>query len=104
MKPAASMAAIALICYASPTLAAGNADDGAELEESQCRTCHVSDTMPQPAGGPPGFRDIIQGHKLSRNQFRRYVTEPHYPMPPKPLSLSQIDDLVAYFERAGYWP
>ena len=93
-----------VIGLASRAMAAGNADAGAGLVEGQCRACHVSDTMPQPAGGPPGFRDIIQKHKLNRNQFRRYVTEPHYPMPPKPLSLSQIDDLVAYFDRAGYWP
>lgn len=104
MKVYPVLAAAIFVGFALPAMAAGNAERGAELVEGQCRSCHVSDTMPQPAGGPAGFREIIQRHKLSRNQFRRFVTEPHYPMPPKPLSLSQIDDLVAYFDRAGYWP
>mgnify|MGYP002634736031 CR=1 FL=1 len=104
MKVKPIVAAIVLMSFALPARAAGDAVRGAELVESQCRPCYVSDTMPQPGGAPPGFRDIIRGHKLNRNQFRRFVTEPHYPMPPKAFSLSQIEDLVAYFDGAGYWP
>jgi len=104
MKVAFVTAAMALTLMASTAQAAGDADAGKALIEGQCRSCHFSDMAPPAKGAPPGFREIIQLHKLTRNAFRRFVAEPHYPMPPKPLSLSQIEDLVAYFDRAGYWP
>lgn len=85
-------------------LAAGDADAGKGLIEDRCRSCHFSDGLPAGKVTPPGFREIIRQHKLIRNEFRQFVTMPHYPMPPKPLSLSQIEDLVAYFDREGYWP
>jgi cytochrome c len=98
------IAAAVLNLIALPAVAAVDAEAGKGIVESQCRSCHFSDVVPPADGVPPGFRDIIQQRKLTRNAFRHFVTEPHYPMPPKPLSLSQIEDLVAYFDSAGYWP
>jgi len=104
MKLTFMMALAALGLVAPAAIAAGDAEAGKGIIEGQCRTCHFSDIMPAAKGAPPGFREIIQRRTLTRNEFRRFVTEPHYPMPPRPLSLSQIEDLVAYFDRAGYWP
>lgn len=102
---AGAFVAVAFLNFvAFAAMAAGDAEAGKGIVEGQCRSCHISDNLPPAKGTPPGFREIIKQHKLTRNEFRRFVTEPHYPMPPKPLSLSQIEDLVAYFDGAGYWP
>ena len=98
--------ALSALCLfmASPALASGNADEGEALVHQECEQCHLRDVTPRAPESPPAFRDVVRGHKFDRDDFRSFLRRAHYPMPPKALSTSQIEDLIAYFDRLGYWP
>jgi len=57
---------------------------------------------------PRGTPQIKQSKSERRcKEARLEIDADHHAqpeMPPKALSTSQIEDLIAYFDRLGYWP
>jgi len=87
---------LVLTAAASPSIAA-DPRQGEQLARQWCANCHVIGDMP--AGsvqqGPPSFRAVAQG-KLSADQLRGFLSDPHPPMPDLALTRSEIDELIAY--------
>jgi mono/diheme cytochrome c family protein len=94
LMPAASvwLAATALTAPA----VADDVQNGAQLAQIWCASCHVIPGAAGPAlQGPPSFRAIAQSGK-TRDQLMVFLEHPHGAMPQLTLSRAEIADLLAY--------
>lgn len=89
---------------ASSALAAGDPNAGAELVSRDCSVCHLRDVTPRSPNDPLSFREIVRKHGFTRDEMHSFLRKAHYPMPPRALSTSEIEDLIAHFDELGYWP
>src|SRR5437868_6201600 len=73
---------------------------GRELAERACGGCHAINGG---AGGvtiqginAPSFRAIAGRPNQTPQRLQSFIMTPHRPMPGIPLSLAEVDDIVAY--------
>ena len=89
--------ALAALAVALPALAhAGDAERGQALAERWCTECHV--VGPNQPGGDagPAFTSLMKNDARSEFDIRRWLFQPHPPMPDFNLTAPEIDDLMAY--------
>jgi cytochrome c len=70
---------------------------GAQLSQDLCAGCHiVSEDQRGPVlEGIPSFPELAHS-KRTNAQLRAWLTDPHPPMPPLPLSEREIASVIAY--------
>lgn len=70
---------------------------GAQLSRDLCAGCHiVSEDQRGPViEGIPSFPELARS-KRTNAQLRAWLTDPHPPMPPLPLSEREIASVIAY--------
>jgi mono/diheme cytochrome c family protein len=70
---------------------------GHELARQWCTGCHIIEPGSASASDvAPPFPKIAQDKRLTPEQLRVWLTNPHPPMPNLSLSREEIDNLVAY--------
>lgn len=94
VAPLVSLALLAV----SPTASAADAARGGSLAGSWCSSCHIIDTgtAQKVADRAPTFRSIANDSEKTDAYLKRFMANPHYPMPNLDLGRRDIDDLVAY--------
>lgn len=70
---------------------------GEALARDLCSECHiVTETQRGPIlDGVPSFPDLARSGRTDA-QLRAWLTDPHPPMPPMPLSEREIASVIAY--------
>ncbi len=98
----APLCAAALFALSEP-VAAADASRGAGLAMTWCSSCHLvsRDSERQPAAPAPTFLSIANDGKKTDAYLKRFIANPHYPMPNLDLGRREIDDLVAYIRSLG---
>lgn len=79
------------------TPAFGEAQDvmnGRHLAERWCAPCHATSTRGSDAA--KSFEAIAASPAGEPARMRRFLADPHAPMPPMQLAQPEIEDLVAY--------
>jgi len=106
-----------------PALAAGDAEKGMQVFNSQCRACHSLDAdkngvgpslhgvFGRKAGSLPGYNysAAIKQSEVTWNHdtLKQFLTDPHRFIPGDKMAFvgiknqSQLDDLVAYLKEAS---
>jgi mono/diheme cytochrome c family protein len=103
MPTAVLAIAAALSCLGPPAEAqtAATLARGRELAERSCGGCHAID------GGSgsivqgtdvPSFRAIAGRPNQTAEHLKAFILTPHRPMPGIPLSLNEVDDIVAFVQ------
>ncbi len=73
---------------------------GRELAERVCAGCHAinggAGGGPIPGTSAPSFRAIAGRPNQPPQRLQSFIMTPHRPMPGIPLSLAEVDDIVAY--------
>jgi mono/diheme cytochrome c family protein len=101
---AGAFGALLLSTIAAPAGAVGTAGQGESVVSRECRSCHLSAPAQRLEGQPPLFADIVKARTYQRGAFVDFLLrKPHYPMPPRGLTVEDVDNIVAYFETLGYW-
>ena len=70
---------------------------GEQLSRDLCAGCHiVSENQRGPVlEGMPSFPELARSNRTNA-QLRAWLTAPHPPMPPQPLSEREIASVIAY--------
>jgi mono/diheme cytochrome c family protein len=114
MHPGPGAAALRLIAAASLAIMAGTAlaqpsDDpargspslGEAMAQRWCNQCHAVGRTGTGTDAAPPFaaiaRDPARG---TTRHLRAFLAQPHPPMPPIPLSGSEVEDLIAYIQSS----
>ncbi|TSD84042.1 cytochrome c [Mycobacterium sp. KBS0706] len=82
-----------------PAGAAGDSARGRVIFESWCVSCHAPDRAQTATDAAPSLSDIRQRRDLTTDRLRRWLADPHPPMPNLNLAGQEIEDLVAYLRR-----
>ena len=72
---------------------------GQEIAERACAGCHALGDQPgRTVGGisVPSFRAIAGRPNQTPQRLQSFIMTPHRPMPGTPLSLAEVNDVVAY--------
>lgn len=86
--------AAAALLLASASVHAQDVLNGRHLAERWCSPCHATSTRGSDAA--KSFEAIAASPAGEPARMRRFLTDPHAPMPPMQLAQSEIEDLVAY--------
>lgn len=73
---------------------AQDATNGRRVAERWCASCHATQTRGSDAA--PSFERIAATPAGQPERMRRFLAEPHPPMPPMQLSHADVEDLIAY--------
>ena len=86
------------IAFIPSFAAAQDAQQGREIAQRWCSSCHVVERTATvaPANGLPTFPAIAAKPGLSADQLRAAMNPQHSRMPDFALSRRQQDDLIAY--------
>ena len=80
-----------------PAWAAGNPEQGRQLAERWCASCHlVGPGQREASADVPTFASIAQREDLPESLLAAFLTTPHPPMPNMALSRQEIADVLAY--------
>ena len=88
----------ALLALCGPAQAQGDARNGRALARSWCTSCHLVEPSGLGSDTAPPFAIIANDAQRPATRLRRWLADPHPPMPNMRLSKKEIDDLVAYLE------
>jgi cytochrome c len=93
-----AIAAGLLIASTLPALAAqaGNAQQGQQLVERSCSSCHATDVSATVGDGAPPLSYIAKDNKARPAWIRGWLMDPHPPMPGIMLSRQQVENIIAY--------
>ena len=90
-------AAIALTT-AGGAASAGDAETGRQTFERWCTSCHATAASASVRDTAPPLSTIVNRPTLSPEALRRWLADPHPPMPNLTLGRLEIENLVAYIE------
>jgi len=90
-----SLAIVAALAL-SGTAQAQDAFNGRHLAQRWCSTCHATAT--RGSDTVRSFEAIAASAAGDQARLRRFLADPHPPMPPMQLSHTDIEDLVAYID------
>jgi mono/diheme cytochrome c family protein len=94
--------AVTVLAAMSATVLAQTANSvarGKDLAEQACAGCHaITAGEPKTIQGRlvPSLSAIAGGPNATTERLKAVITTPRHPMPATPLTLSEINDLVAY--------
>lgn len=76
---------------------------GRAIAAASCAACHdIDGPGPGSDGAAPGFSDPGFRHTAALpDRLANLTREGHYSMPARPLTATQIGDLLAYIQRNG---
>lgn len=86
------------LALASGTASAGDAETGRQIFERWCTSCHASAGSTSVRDTAPSLATIVKKPALSPDALKRWLANPHPPMPNLTLGRLEIDNLVAYIE------
>jgi mono/diheme cytochrome c family protein len=84
----------ATLLFASAPAPAQDVLNGRHLAERWCSSCHATSTRGSDAAR--SFAAIAASPAGEPERMRRFLADPHAPMPPMQLAQSEVEDLVAY--------
>ncbi|MFN0044317.1 MAG: c-type cytochrome [Alphaproteobacteria bacterium] len=87
-----------LFAFCGSAQAQGDARNGRALARSWCTSCHLVEPSGLGSDTAPPFAIIANDAQRSPARLKRWLANPHPPMPNMRLSRNEIDDLVAYLE------
>jgi len=79
----------------------GDASIGEALARRWCNECHLVAGARTATDAAPTFRSIAQDPSKDTAHLRAFLAKPHAPMPPIPLSGTEVEDLIAYIRSTG---
>lgn len=82
------------LLLAAASAAAQDIIGGRNLAERWCSPCHA--TSSRGSDATRSFEAIADSPAGEPARMRRFLVDPHPPMPPMQLTQAQIEDLVAY--------
>lgn len=88
----------ACFALASGTASAGDAETGRQIFERWCTSCHASAGSANVRDAAPTLAAIVRKPSLSPDALKRWLANPHPPMPNLTLGRLEIENLVAYIE------
>ena len=86
--------ATAVLLSAAQAAQGQDAVVGRNLAERWCSPCHATSTRGSDA--VKSFEAIAASPAGEPARMRRFLADPHAPMPPMQLSQQEVEDLVAY--------
>lgn len=96
---ATAPAAYLLCALASAAVAAQEpVERGQRLARQWCSGCHLVEPSNMASDVAPTFSQIAENRDLTPDRLRRWLSDPHPPMPNLSLSRAEIEVLVAYLE------
>ena len=69
---------------------------GEALAKRWCNECHLVGGAGRATDAAPAFESIARDPAKSTDHLRAFLAKPHAPMPPIPLSGTEVEDLIAY--------
>lgn len=88
-----------LFLYCLPASAAGSASLGKEMARQWCSACHLVDEGQKSTSADiPDFKTIAEKYQDEHGALKRFLVDPHPPMPNLSLTRREIQDLLAYFD------
>ncbi len=96
------LSVVGLLCAAGSAGQAQTAASiarGQEIAERACAGCHaLAGSAPRRVEGidVPSFRSIAAGPNQTPQRLQSFIMTPHRPMPGIPLSLAEVNDVVAF--------
>ena len=75
---------------------AGDAETGRQIFGRWCVSCHATAASAEARDVAPPLAVIVKKKSLSPDALRRWLADPHPPMPNLTLGRMEIEDLVAY--------
>jgi mono/diheme cytochrome c family protein len=79
----------------------GDARIGEALARRWCNECHLVAGARTATDAAPTFLSIAGDPSKNSAHLRAFLAKPHPPMPPIPLSGTEVEDLIAYIRSAG---
>lgn len=89
-----AVTAIGALLLAPAAAQAQDVLEGRHIAERWCSPCHATSTRGSDAA--KSFEAIASSTAGEPARMRRFLADPHAPMPPIQLTQPQIEDLVAY--------
>lgn len=83
-----------------PTLR-GDVHVGEALARRWCNDCHLVGGARRGTDAAPPFAAIAGDPSKTVDRLRAFMSKPHPPMPPIPLSGAEVEDLIAYIRSLG---
>jgi mono/diheme cytochrome c family protein len=80
----------------SAPAARGDARIGEALAKRWCNECHLVPGARTATDAAPTFESIARDPGKTPDHLRALLSKPHPPMPPIPLSGTEVEDLIAY--------
>ena len=74
---------------------------GEALAKRWCNECHLVGGARKATDAAPAFESIARDPANSTDHLRAFLSRPHAPMPPIPLSGTEVEDLIAYIRSLG---
>jgi len=85
------------VLVSGPVWSAGNPEQGRQLAERWCASCHlVGPGQREASADVPTFAAIARRKDLPESLLAAFLTTPHPPMPNMALSRQEIADVLAY--------
>jgi mono/diheme cytochrome c family protein len=79
----------------------GDARVGEALATRWCNECHLVGGARTATDAAPTFQSIARDPAKNADHLRAFLSRPHAPMPPIPLSGTEVEDLIAYIRSLG---
>jgi mono/diheme cytochrome c family protein len=79
----------------------GDARVGEALAGRWCNDCHLVGGAKRATDTAPPFAAIAKDPAKTVDHLRAFMSKPHAPMPPIPLSGTEVEDLIAYIRSLG---
>lgn len=79
----------------------GDAQVGRALADHWCSGCHLVAGARSATDAAPTFASIARNPSNTTDHLRGFLAKPHAPMPPIPLSGTEVEDLIAYIRSTG---
>lgn len=84
--------------------AAGRGDPriGEALARRWCNECHLVGGARTATDAAPTFQSLASDPSKTPARLRAFLAKPHAPMPPIPLSGTEVEDLIAYIRTTEH--
>jgi mono/diheme cytochrome c family protein len=79
----------------------GDARIGEALARRWCNECHLLGGAHAATDAAPTFQSLGRDPSKSTAHLRAFLAKPHAPMPPIPLSGTEVEDLIAYIRSTA---
>lgn len=103
MRRYSGLAIIGLVCLTAalweprPSFAA-DAYQGERTFNQWCTSCHTKKGAKRARDAAPPLIELLDKKSLTPDAMRRWLANPHPPMPNLNLGRQEIENLIAYFE------